>query len=535
MANGMTPTRATASATSADTANERNGNQLRARLVRLSILLTILLGAALIRVSTLDNHGVWIDETWAVTTPNFHYDTNDIYPKFFEYPQTRALPEARRQLLRNLYDLHPVVQICYMAVSDMHPPLYWVLSYYWTRLFGESLYAIRSFPVLTGVATVLVVLLLAETLFGLPVAIVAGLLLAASPMHVHYSQMARNYSLATFLVSLSYLMLFAALRGRPTRLVLACYGFTIWLALLTNYYTVFFVAAQLVHVAIRTWRGDRKLGRWAIVYLGVAICYAPWLPALYVQTVMRNPTTQSQLMSLNLGTIVAQLYALGLTPSATTVLLSSSWFNFLSVINAIFVLGLLGYAAWKAREQDREVMGGLLFWIVVPVLALGALSLVKPMYSVKALLPIVPGFCIVLAFVVASHRRAIHWIGATTLLLAAMLGSQWLWPTYPGIDSTEDTRGAVADVGVMIQPSDDVYVSPASYRDGVWYYLRRDYVSLGGTPESTAVSPSTTYDSWLFRFWDTTRPSPIAAGRTPDETHKFFGVSVYHWRARASQ
>jgi uncharacterized membrane protein len=71
---------------------------------------------------------------------------------------------------------------------ETNPPLYHLLLYFWVRLTGSSVFALRFLSLVLGVLTVPLVYRLARLAFGVPVGLLAALLCAISPFQVYYSQ-----------------------------------------------------------------------------------------------------------------------------------------------------------------------------------------------------------------------------------------------------------------------------------------------------------------------------------------------------------
>ena len=91
--------------------------------------------------------------------------------------------------------------------ADFHPPLYYLVIHYWSLLFGTSEIAIRIPSVIFGLLTIYITYLIAKQFKSdnkskIIWPIVPALFLATSGLHIYYSQEARMYSLATFLVTL---------------------------------------------------------------------------------------------------------------------------------------------------------------------------------------------------------------------------------------------------------------------------------------------------------------------------------------------
>jgi uncharacterized membrane protein len=84
--------------------------------------------------------------------------------------------------------------------GDFHPPLFYLIEKLWTNIFGYSELALRLPSVFFGLGTIYLVWLLTKSLFSRKTAVLATLLVSINPLLVYYSQEARMYSLATFLV-----------------------------------------------------------------------------------------------------------------------------------------------------------------------------------------------------------------------------------------------------------------------------------------------------------------------------------------------
>ena len=50
---------------------------------------------------------------------------------------------------------HDIVDIIARTARDVHPPLYYILTHWWSSLLGDSEFAIRSFSLLCGIGIVI--------------------------------------------------------------------------------------------------------------------------------------------------------------------------------------------------------------------------------------------------------------------------------------------------------------------------------------------------------------------------------------------
>src|SRR6185312_16018225 len=188
---------------------------------RLALAAIVLLAAAL-RFATLRTQSVWFDEaaTWDLVRRPFG-----------------AM-------------LHGV------AHGESTPPLFYVLEWGWTRVFGDGEAGLRSLPALAGLLTVPVARAIGRRAGQgrVAVGLAAAALVAVDPLLVWYSQEARSYALAVLLSALALAFLMRA-RDDPRPRVLAGWALAAALALATHYFTLFVLVPQ---GAWLLWRHPRR-------------------------------------------------------------------------------------------------------------------------------------------------------------------------------------------------------------------------------------------------------------------------------------
>lgn len=162
--------------------------------------------------------------------------------------------------------------------SEGSPPLYYVLAWGWTRIFGDSEAGLRSLSALIGTVTVVVVYLAARELVSHRAGVAAAYLAAASPLLVWHAQDGRSYALLVLLAALSFLF-FLRLRRTATPLDAFGFGLASALALLTHYFAVFLVLPEAVWLLAR--RRTRRLAVASVA--AVAIVGLALLPLIDAQ------------------------------------------------------------------------------------------------------------------------------------------------------------------------------------------------------------------------------------------------------------
>lgn len=182
-----------------------------------------------------------------------------------------------------------------VGTYSAHPPLFYLLAYQ-NRVLGFSDFAARLTSVAAGILTIPVLIVLARKLWGAPVGLMAGLLLALWPTHLHFSQEARQYALLMLFASLSMYWLYRGVRGGG---IGAWIGYVIAStgALYSHNFAFLWVAGQVVFVGVMwllSWRsqgvaGLKTYGRGVILPLVLALFftglfYLPWAPSLLTQS-----------------------------------------------------------------------------------------------------------------------------------------------------------------------------------------------------------------------------------------------------------
>ncbi|HEX8206829.1 MAG TPA: glycosyltransferase family 39 protein [Solirubrobacteraceae bacterium] len=146
-------------------------------------------------------------------------------------------------------------------------PLYPLLAWGWSKVFGLSEAGLRSLPALLGVLTVPVVWAAAARVGGRPAAAAAALLTAVSPFLVWHAQDARPYALLILLGAVAFLAFLRVLEDGSRRWA-AVWAVGSVLAVLTHYDAVFPFGVEAVWLVLGT-RGTAR--RAVLVAAGVPV------------------------------------------------------------------------------------------------------------------------------------------------------------------------------------------------------------------------------------------------------------------------
>jgi hypothetical protein len=160
---------------------------------------------------------------------------------------------------------------------ESNPPLYFVLTWLWSRLLGTGEVAMRSLPALAGTATILVAYGVAAKLVSRRAGLIAALLTSVSPLVVWHAQDARPYAFLIFFSGLS-LLCFVHLLDDPRPGMLAWWALASALALSTTYFGSFPVIAEAAWLLWKA-RAERRRRRSTVLAVsGVAAVGAALAP-----------------------------------------------------------------------------------------------------------------------------------------------------------------------------------------------------------------------------------------------------------------
>lgn len=368
-------------------------------------------------------------------------------------------------------------------IGDFHPPLYYILMKYWVLVFGSSEISLRIPSVVFGVATVYFTYLIVKKLFDERTANIAGLLAATSGLMIYYSQEARMYGLAAFLVVAAFYF-FLTQKWVVFSIILALVGMTDYMALLILPIFIIFAGKDLKKVLLSM-----------IPTAGVFILWAP--------TFLKQIGGGLAVTGTNWGNILGILSwkNLGLIP--VKFILGRISFNNTLVYGVVaggavlFYLFLLGLNILR-RPLKGDPLKVLLRWLVVPIL-LGILISIKiPVLYYFRFIFCLPALYILVAKGISGFRDAKFWILFATAIAINILSAGY----YLGNPKfqRENWREIAEVVG------NDPIVYPAnSQKEALAYYGKESQIIYyknfnGGSPEI-----------WLSRYvWNIFDPGDAA-------------------------
>ncbi len=349
-------------------------------------------------------------------------------------------------------------------------PLYYLLLRPWLDVAGRSAFALRFFSLFFGVLTVAVVYRLGRRLFPThgAVGLLAALLAALSPYLVWYGQEGKMYALVVFLVALAMERYLAALaQGGWSRW--AAFVLLTTIAFYTHLIAVLIVPVQMVAFFLHD-RSTRRRRRWPWL-ASMAALTLPYLPLLAWQFPLLRPAeTGYPFVPLpDMASTLLWNYSLG-------VLARGGW----ALIPFMMLLLAAGLLPLERRARLTS-LGVLLCWLLLPVLSFFLLTLVRPLFTARYLIFILPAYLLLLAaglVAVAGRSRLLGGLSLFALLALSGRGL-WLQATTP---LKADFRAATAYVARHGTPQDLLLFQIPYGRHSFDYYFQ----SWGDSPPGGA-------------------------------------------------
>ncbi len=360
--------------------------------------------AAAIRFATLDVQSFWLDETFTVAL-----------------------------VRRPLGDMLSV-----LPHAEDTPPLYFILAWLWTQVFGSGEVGLRALSALIGTATVPVAYMAGRELVSRRAGLVTAMLVAVHPWLVWYSQEARSYALLVLLTATGLVFFSRALDGRRRSRNLALWAVVSTLALATHYFAAFVVLGEAVWLfaAAPAGRGRRLAPVVAIGAFGAA-------GVALLPLVLEQRSAGTEAFGRGAATMVER--AQDLIKKLLNGELGGA-FNGQAAVAGVLALSAVWFLLARGTERERRaalVAGSLALCVALPIpLAAVGLDYFLPRYAIPGAIP---------ALLFAGAGFGAARAGRVGLGVAAVLTVIWLaTDVRVALDRAlqrDDWRGAVAALG----------------------------------------------------------------------------------------
>jgi mannosyltransferase len=335
------------------------------------------------------------------------------------------------------------------------PPFYYILLHFWVQLFGNGEILARSLSLIGFILANVVVIFWGERLFKkhwlswfLP------LFFFFNPQLLYYAFEIRAYGWYMFFAVAS---MYAYMEKRWVLYVLST-----TLGIYTHTYMVIVPAMQVLHFilmhkhmllsAIRLKKDSfvRSLGI-------IALLVSPWIAKIFIDIPRLK---QSWYFPVDMQLVKSAVANIFLGYEGTP---PDFWDTtaFLSVL-------LIGISAAALRAQDNKNRNGFFFLLAfVPLVTILAISVVKPLFVNRYLLPATIAQVFLVVFALETIRNATFQKIAAALLLFGVIGFN-IW--YPSRHAKKDIRTTIQQINAIASSEDVILTdSPLILFETIYY------------------------------------------------------------------
>jgi len=376
----------------------------------------------------------------------------------------------------------PIPALIAHTARDIHPPGYYLLLHGWSRLVGQSEFALAYFSLSFNILPIALLYRFARYLINRPVAYGSALLIACSPFHIWYAQEVRMYTLGAFL---GMVVAYCLLRGLSNhqeepkiRRLMPWVGY--WMAATVGLYSLYYFAFLLIllngflvgYAGVQNWLYQKtiRIDNLILTNILIIVAYLPWMPTLWRQATDPPVPPWRSTESWSWGAIFVEIWtalSFGQSVNPTTV-----WPMLLLTI-ILFLSGLI-YLFF----QHNFALSFCLTYLFGPIILILLLSSITPLYHVRYIFIYSPPFFLILAAGLyrisklqsANYRLQIVIYSSLfmMLLLTSLYAVQELH-TNPAYQA-DDFRSAVQFIEANWQPGDAIMVNAGYVYTAYLYY-----------------------------------------------------------------
>ncbi len=305
----------------------------------------------------------------------------------------------------------------HVADGERSPPLYYLLAWLWSRVFGTGEVGLRSLSALIGTLTVPAAWLAGRQLASPRVGLWTASFVALNPYLIWYSQEARSYALMVLFLTLGLAFFARSLTDGDTS-SLSLWALTSALAVCSHYFAAFLVAPQAIWLL---WTLKRSRRHVLVRVSAVAVIGLFLVPLAINQegTGRRNGFTDIPLASRVAELPVKFMAGEQPDPLAGTAAVDAVQIGAATAGGVLFVCALvLLYKRGSPYEKSRAFLASFVAAcaLVLPtLLALAGIDFLNPRNLLGGLVPL-----LVLGASGFAARRT-GWLGAGCATAACLL------------------------------------------------------------------------------------------------------------------
>lgn len=362
--------------------------------------------------------------------------------------------------------------------DDATKPLFYLLILRpWIKIFGVTEYSVRFPAVILGVLSIFLIYKVGSLFFNRKTGLIAGLLLAVSPLSIYYSRQADYSSAKIPMALLAMFLFFKNIRNQNNFFLLTIINIAL---IYTHPFCFLLVVVENIIVALFYKNDWGYLRRWLQSQLFVFLACVLWLIIFYRVDTLANatdwvaiPTGETILRTVEALSHGVYRFALG--GSGYTV-----YDEYLVMPRVLFVMYIFFFlygcvSLKKTSGHVRQNLVIVLTWLFVPVVILFIFSkLFFPVYADRYVMFCLPAYYLFLAYTLSMIPRKVV-SGSIVAVIAALhfFPLRILYaPDSTNMDNIYSWREIGKKVRNSIMPGGIIVLSPLRQIVPFWYYYK---------------------------------------------------------------
>lgn len=309
---------------------------------------------------------------------------------------------------------HSLGDVLRLSMNDVHPPLYYILLWFFRQIAGGSIFALRLFSALGMLALVALGAGPVRRVCGNRVGLLFSFLAVVLPISLAYAQETRMYSWAAFFVAgcalYAYLAVTEGKRGDWIR-----FGAFTLASVYIHVYGL--MAAFFINLLIFAWilfKQRERLKAYLITAGVIILAYLPWLSIFFGQ--VGSTARDYWIPPVDAGVIMGTLaYPFGIKFSGTP------FSGPLFLLAFLTVLWGLAIFFTKKRSEGKPVLLAVGVYTLTFGTAIFVSHIFHPVLVTRYMMPLYGLYLLAIAFGLSRLRFNAAIIGGCVLLMALSL------------------------------------------------------------------------------------------------------------------
>ena len=366
------------------------------------------------------------------------------------------------------YSAHLIKFPQYIA-GDPQAPLHTFLLIGLVKLTGLGEFWLRFPAFVFGFFSIAAIYLLGIILFERKVALMAAFLLAISPLHIWYSQEARGYTQAIFLVILSTYFFVRSIK--ENRLI---FRIGLLLTQLAGCYTNYLFPLILIPQVIILLKYNKKhIRNWFLSWFVTFLFFLPWLNVFISR--FQSVVKEFWIPRPNLFSFFITFFNFNLGYTVP---------SFIYYVSSIPFLVILISGIWRGIKRHRESVRITMSFAFIPIISAFLISQIRSIYISRQMSLYLPFYLLLVSLGILLIKKQILKIGIMIILfyftgisLANYYKDQMPCPRqyHLGAHIKKPIRPIAKFIKDKYRKDDIIAFSNPQYKMLLEYYLGEDY------------------------------------------------------------